>query len=118
MGQEEGRKERPCAVILSSKARNGVRIVMVAPITHVAPKEMSRAVFLPFETKIRLGLDNQPSWIITDCLNRFRWPGPDIRPLPSGDVAFGFLPRSLTTKLMAQIRRHYSQNQIQVTGRD
>jgi hypothetical protein len=44
-------------------------------------------------TKQRLRLDAQRSWIITTELNQFIWPGPDLRPTPSGEYLYGYLPR-------------------------
>jgi hypothetical protein len=49
------------------------------------------------------GIDTDRSWIITTELNRFAWPGPDIRPTASGDYIYGYLPE----KLM-----HHSANRV------
>ena len=39
-GQEEGVKERPCAIVIAVKrAKDGKNRVMVAPITHTPPEE-------------------------------------------------------------------------------
>ncbi len=116
-GLEEGRKDRPCAIVLNAKNQDGERIVLVVPVTHRPPADMTRAVEIPAATKARLGLDPQRSWIITDCLNRFIWPGPDIRPLPSGDVAFGLLPRSLTQKVISRVLENHAQKSSKITPR-
>ena len=78
----------------------------VLPITHTPPANPSLAVEIPLETKRRLGLDDERSWIVLTEANRFVWPGPDLRLTQPGDfasVAYGLLPRSLfktvTTKL-------------------
>lgn len=117
-GREEGAKNRPCAIILSAEGRDGERVILVVPITYVQPVDMAKAIEIPVATKARLGLDSQPSWAVTDCLNRFIWPGPDIRPLPSGDIAYGFLPKVLTEKLIEQVMENHARNQGRVTGRD
>jgi hypothetical protein len=53
---------------------------------------------LPIETKRRLGLDAERSWIVLSEGNEFLWPGPDVRPVPGADpasIAYGFLPPRL-----------------------
>lgn len=35
---------------------------------------------LPKRLKRYLGLDDDPSWVYTDEINAFVWPGPDLRP--------------------------------------
>lgn len=117
-GQDEGIKDRPCAIVLTADDQNGERIVLVVPITHTPPPDRSTALEMPAATKARLGLDRRPSWIITDCLNRFIWPGPDIRPLKSGDIAYGFLPKALTEKVIEQVMENHAKNQHRITGRD
>ena len=97
-GQEEGVKDRPCAVVLTSTDEAGGQIVTVLPITHTPPSNPLLAVEIPAATKRRLGLDDDRSWVVLTEANRFVWPGPDIRPLRSGDaasVAYGPLPYAL-----------------------
>lgn len=68
------------------------------PITHTPPTDPALAVEIPGATKTRLGLDEARSWIILTEANRFEWPGPDLRPVPGGDlstVSYGYLPASL-----------------------
>ncbi len=38
-GQEEGRKDRPCVIILSVQTLRGETVVTVAPITHAPPSD-------------------------------------------------------------------------------
>jgi hypothetical protein len=97
-GQEEGVKDRPCAVLLSITDEAGDQKVTVLPITHTAPNAAAHAVEIPAATKRRLGLDDERSWIVVTEFNRFTWPGPDLRPAISGDpasVAYGELPGAL-----------------------
>ncbi len=101
-GQEEGLKDRPCAVIIVLAQASDTQRVVVLPITHSAPADASHAVEIPAATKARMGLDGQRSWIILTEANRFTWPGPDIRPIAGGgsgsDEAtslYGMLPPGL-----------------------
>lgn len=95
LGQEEGVKDRPCAVILTVQGEDGRDVVTVLPITHSPPMAATDAVEIPAETKRRLGLDDARSWVVLTEANRFSWPGPDLRPGVNGDpssVAYGYLP--------------------------
>ena len=97
-GQEEGLKSRPCVVVLSVSSVDGDRIVTVVPITHRPPEASALAVEIPHPTKLRLGLDDERSWIVLTQANRFIWPGPDLRLGPTGQaesVLYGLLPRAL-----------------------
>ena len=99
-GREEGVKDRPCAIVLALADDEGETRVTVLPITHTQPQDSSTCVEIPPETKRRLGLDAARSWIVLSEGNEFVWPGPDLRPLPGGDlgtVAYGFLPPRLFT---------------------
>lgn len=95
-GREEGSKDRPCAVILALAGEDGGQArVVVLPITHSSPQPPSEGVELPPDTKRRLGLDDERSWVIVSEANRFLWPGPDLRFLPGQgpeSAAYGVLP--------------------------
>lgn len=73
LGREEGIKTRPCAIILTKRTEDGEEIVTVLPITHSFPKEKRYAIEIPAATKVRLGLDDQRSWIVlsTKPINSF-----------------------------------------------
>jgi hypothetical protein len=112
-GQEEGAKDRPCAVILVAIHEDGERVVMVLPVSHGPPRDRDLAVEIPASVKRRLKLDDERSWVVLSEVNRFVWPGPDLRPLTPGDAAsisYGSLPFALfeeiRTKLIAAIRAH------------
>jgi hypothetical protein len=99
-GQEEGLKDRPCAVVLLLENEEGGEVVTVLPITHTPPSlvDADLAIEIPSDTKRRLGLDDEPSWIMLTEANRFNWPGPDLRMAKNGDslsVLFGVLPERL-----------------------
>ncbi|MGB0695786.1 MAG: hypothetical protein ACPGOY_09055 [Rhodospirillaceae bacterium] len=105
-GLENGRKDRPCAVIVALARKSGGQDVVVLPITHSPPNLQDEAVEIPIGTKRRLGLDEEPSWIVVTEANVFQWPGPDIRPAQKGTVspAFGMLPKDLTQKILQAFR--------------
>ena len=97
-GQEEGVKDRPCAVILVTEDDAGESVVTVLPISHSVPAEPELAVEIPAVVKRRLRLDDDRSWVVLSEANRFIWPGPDLRPAAPGDpmsVAYGPLPYAL-----------------------
>ena len=112
-GQEEGVKDRPCAVILLTTDEDGEQWVTVVPVTHTRPSLPELAVEIPAATKRRLGLDEERSWVVLREPNRFLRPGPDLRPARPGDattVAYGQLPYTLfeeiRTKFIAAIGAH------------
>ena len=82
-GQEEGLKDRPCALVLSAQDDGGDTVVAVVPVTHSPPRRPEEAVEIPPAVKRRLGLDEARSWIVVSEINRFVWPGPDLRPVSS-----------------------------------
>lgn len=97
-GQEEGVKDRPCAVVLAVAGEAGETVVTVLPVTHSPPSDPALGVEIPHATKRRLGLDDARSWVALTEANRFVWPGPDLRPSTPGDagsVAYGLLPYAL-----------------------
>jgi hypothetical protein len=101
-GQEEGVKDRPCAIILVTQNDDGDEIVTALPVTHSPPIDPATALEIPFATKQRLGLDSARSWIVLTEANRFTWPGPDLRPARAGDassIAYGLLPEKLFLKM-------------------
>ncbi len=101
-GQEEGLKDRPCAIVLSVRDEEGDIVVSVVPVTHTPPTHPGEGIEIPVATKQRLGLDNDRSWIVVNEVNRFVWPGPDLRPIAGGAADrfdYGFLPPSLFRKI-------------------
>lgn len=110
-GREEGVKDRPCAIVLAVAAAQGQTRIIVLPITHTAPQPPDEGIELPQQTKARLGLDGERSWIMLDEGNEFVWPGPDLRPAPGqgpGSAAYGFLPprlfQAVRQRFLARVR--------------
>lgn len=99
-GHEEGLKDRPVAVVVTARISDGRVRIHVVPITHNQPTKTQTAIELPKTVKRDLGLDDEPSWIILSEMNRFTWPGPDIRVAPGGtDPYYGAIPDGLFLEL-------------------
>ncbi len=99
-GRDDARCARPCAVILAQRRDgDGTIRVVVAPVTHAPPAADS--VEIPLAVKTHLGLDAERSWIITDEVNEFVWPGFDLQPDATGKISYGLLPN----RLFQRVRR-------------
>lgn len=105
LGLEEGRKDRPCAVVAARQIIAGREVVTVVPITHTPPHDPAEAVVIPASLKAHLGLDDAPAWIVITETNDFLWPGPDIRP----GTVYGMLP----PRFFAHIRDRILQTHLQ-----
>ncbi|MDF2764359.1 MAG: hypothetical protein K0S81_1353 [Rhodospirillales bacterium] len=108
-GAEEGRKARPCSVVLVTADEGGRTVVMVLPITHRPPRRRDDAVEIPSQTKARLGLDGERSWVVVTEANEFVWPGPDLRLVPGtrGKFTYGYLPPKLFRRIREAFVRHW-----------
>jgi hypothetical protein len=96
-GQLEAAKSRPCAVVLSSGMTAQGRVeATVAPITHVLPAKPEDAIELHPRVKQALGLDDERSWLVLTEVNRFAWPGFDLRHIPGNraDMLMGCFRRA------------------------
>lgn len=117
-GREEASKDRPCVIIHHELNEYGETEVYIAPITHSPPEEPERAMEIPQATKKRLRLDDERSWIITTEVNRFIWPGTDIRSVPGVGAAYGPLPHAMTRALIERIRENERDKRLMQVGRD
>ncbi len=105
-GQEEGLKDRPCAIVSAVDTNESGALVTIVPITHTPPQNQDAAIEIPIKTKERLGLNYERSWIVCSEINQFEWPGPDLRPISrkAGDkCAYGFLPPKLFQAVKTKI---------------
>jgi len=94
-GQSEGAKDRPVVVVVL--LADGEEVV-VAPITTKPPEAGALAIEVPPRVRAHLRLDATQSWISIATLNRFVWPGPDMRAVPGRDPStalYGFIPQKL-----------------------
>ena len=112
-GQEEGAKDRPCAVVLAHKNEEGEVRVYVLPVTHSPPAGDTEAVAMPAPVKRRLGLDDEHSWIVLSEANLFTWPGPDLRFVPGKDPS----PRSRRSASARKAKACAWRSPLHVLGR-
>jgi hypothetical protein len=85
---------------------DGETQVLVVPVTHSPPEDLTVALELPPAVKQHLGLDAERSWVVLSESNLFDWPGPDLRRVGDRDdssVAYGLLP----PRLFAEVRRRF-----------
>jgi hypothetical protein len=97
-GADEGSKDRPCAIVVATSLKpDGEIQVIVSPITHQPPDDPDASIELPRGVCRSLGLDAGRHWLRLEELNRFSWPGFDLRPIPGrgGDIVYGMLPPAL-----------------------
>lgn len=116
-GREEGRKDRPCVIVHLRVNHHQELETYICPVTHTPPEVPEKAMEISKATKARIGLDDERSWIITTEVNRFIWPGPDIRPVPGGGYSYGLLPAAMTRDLIAQIKTNAQDRSLLVVGR-
>jgi hypothetical protein len=114
-GADEASKERPCAIVVASQRDpTGDLRVIVAPITRAPPSDPSASIEIPPAVRVTLGLGGDRQWLRLDELNRFSWPGYDLRPVPgkAGAYEYGLLPRALFERfrdsLISRQRNHRS----------
>lgn len=118
-GRDEGRKDRPCVVIIVTQDEAGETKVAVAPITRSVPAAGDGAVALPLNVKAALGLDDQPAWVVVDELNAFKWPGYDLRPIRAKRrIDYGFLPPRFFAKVIAAVVEQRAQRRLRNVPRD
>ena len=118
-GVVEGSKDRPCAIVVAVPygGERQVRTI-VAPITHSAPVDSSTSLEIPANVCRSLGLDGARHWIRFDELNRFTWPGYDLRPRPDGSYHYGMLPRGLFEQLRKGIIEAQKTRRGRIVQRD
>lgn len=105
-GREEGTKDRPCAIVITTRDDAGETQVVVVPVTHTPPANPASALEIPQAIKQYLGMDAARSWAVLSESNVFDWPGPDLRRVPDRDdasVAYGFLP----PRFFAELQRRF-----------
>lgn len=119
-GAEEGRKDRPCAVVAARQIIEDREVVTVVPVTHSPPADPLDAIELPIAIKKHLGLDDKRSWIVVTETNDFLWPGPDVKPIPGskpGRFDYGMLPPRFFAYLRDRILEVHRSRQLRRIAR-
>jgi uncharacterized protein YifN (PemK superfamily) len=118
LGATEGRKDRPCAIVVATRPDlRGETNVVVVPVTHTSPTDTATAIELLPEVKAALGLDRRRSWVCLDEVNTFIWPGYDLRRIPgTRKYDHGVLPEALFLRIRdGVVALHRSRRLRQVT---
>ncbi len=104
-------------VVLATQEAGDRLRVLVAPVTHSPPDDAATAIEMPANVKLDLGLDRERSWIMTNEINSFRWPGPDIRVLDDGTPFYGAVPDWLFLRVREGVGDWVARSEMRVTRR-
>jgi hypothetical protein len=122
-GRTEGRKDRPCAIILVTQPReDGSKDVILCPITHTPPRTGESAIEIPYKMAQHLKLDDDRMWIKTHQVNTVVWedgyiPFGVIQAHP-GHWTFGQLHHSLSKQAFEQVRENSRKRILENVRRD
>lgn len=112
--REDGAKTYPAALILARNDQGPAPLVYALGISHKPPLPRERAIQIPAKLKRWLGLDEETSWIYTDQLNVFVWPGPDLRPASRlshrPDIGDGCVIAPLPQDWFDLVKRHLEES--------
>ncbi|MBL4590746.1 MAG: type II toxin-antitoxin system PemK/MazF family toxin [Phycisphaerales bacterium] len=122
-GIEDGRKDRPCAIVLTmNEKQDGSKDVLLCAITHSPPAKNETAVEIPPKVARHLGLDHNRSWIKTDQINRLTWAKgrtpPGVTPARKGKWEFGMMPQALGKQMHNQVREKAKSRFLKTVERD
>jgi hypothetical protein len=107
-------------VVLAARKRSHGTELLVVPVTTREPRRGDEAIEMPARVRQHLGLTDERCWIIVNELNRFTWPGPDIRPVRrEGDVnpRYGAIPARLFDQARAKLAEVAQAGRLKVTKR-
>ena len=116
-GRDEGRKYRPCAIVIAVHGKT----VAVAPVTHTPPHAGTEAIEIPQQIKRALGLDEERPWLVTTDINLFTWPGMDLRPIDRARpdrISYGHLPPAFLQQVKKEIARHVRDRSLRQVNRN
>jgi mRNA-degrading endonuclease toxin of MazEF toxin-antitoxin module len=119
--RDEGVKDRPCVIVLAVESSDADTIVAVVPITHTPPVDPSFCIEIPAATKRRLGLDSEKSWAVANQVNRFVWPGFDLRPVSRHEpdrFAYGYLPPMIFKRITETLFRAARSRRAAIVSRE
>ena len=118
-GREDASKMRPCAIIASVRREGTSVLVTVVPLTHSPPAGTTQGIEVPGAVKRSLQLDEERSWIVTDELNTFRWPGPDLEAIQTGsdEMSYGRLPNAFLAAVIRSVLQNVRNGRTRATKR-
>jgi hypothetical protein len=119
-GREEGSKDRPAIILLVMAANDGGDVLVgVVPVTHTKPEDPDGGLEIPADVRRRLGLDAEPQWVVFDEVNRFVWPGYDLRRVPRTDAdSYGMLPQSLFDRVLKGVLDRHKAKKVTILDRN
>jgi hypothetical protein len=106
-------------VVATEKRPHGTQLLVV-PVATRPPRPGDSAVEIPPRVRKHLGLGDERCWIVSDELNRFTWPGPDIRPIRRGqdlDPHYGAIPGRLFEQVRQKLDQAARAGRLKVTKR-
>ncbi len=106
-------------VLATQKREHGTELVVV-PVTTKPPKPGTAAIEVPPRVRQHLGLGGERCWIIAHEVNRFTWPGADIRPFRrQGEISpfYGKIPARLFDEVRKRLSEAATGGRVQVTKR-
>ena len=120
---EHGTKDRPCAIVLTTKEReDGSKDVYLCAITHSPPSRDEAAVEVPDKVARHLGLDHERCWIKTHQVNVVSWPKDQIpygiAPTRRGEWSYGQLPRKLGKQVFDQLQEQVDKRTLGTVRRE
>jgi len=65
-----------------------------------------------------MGLDDSPSWIVTNDVNSFKWPGPDLRPAKGNEWIFGRLPPNAIKTVALSVEENRQKSRLKEVDRE
>jgi mRNA-degrading endonuclease toxin of MazEF toxin-antitoxin module len=119
-GEVDGRKYRPVVVVIERRLIGDRNELLVVPVTTQPPERAEDAFEVPARVKTHLSLDAVRCWIMATELNRFLWPGPDLRPMERGGErtpVHGFIPQALFDTVLAAVIARAEKGRLRVTKR-
>lgn len=118
-GHEEGRKDRPCVIVLAvERQQDGETLVTLLPVTHRAPDDAAGGVEIPRAVKQHLGLDDDRSWVVVTEGDQFVWPGYDLRKARGSDqYDYGYLPPRFFRDVLAAFLAWHRAHRVTLTPR-
>jgi hypothetical protein len=111
--------EKPAThgVVLSVEEEVGDKLVIVAALTDIKRRD-TEGIELPEATRIRLGLPSPQYWIIISEVNRFVWPGPDLRSVSAlTENGLSAIPPALFETVKSAMRALSKRDQLKAVTR-